>query len=187
MMTINMPKDNWKSLLIIISLIILFLALPALGSQRNLAEPVKVNADPWCYGAPECYKLDENGNEVSPWILHNEITKKDVDIDQLEKIRYAWIISRNIDFILTINAESSSWDTMKRSYRKGVNGYYDYGLCQLSYQWHKPFIDSPEFRDWQKQLDYCWKVWQDGIAKGRIATTFYGYQKKEAQKKYFIF
>lgn len=69
-------------------------------------------------------------------------------------------------------------DHLRKSDIVGANGYSDFGLCQLNRQWHWKFIDSPEFQDPFKQIDYCWGVYQDAINKDRIKTTFYGYNNR---------
>ena len=55
------------------------------------------------------------------------------------------------------------------------NGTRDHGYCQLNSQYHKPFINSEEFKDPYKQIDYCISVWNDAVKKGRLKTTFYAY------------
>ena len=112
--------------------------------------------------------------------------KKGASPEQQEKIDYAFLISNNDkDFVYTLEAENGLWSTERSSIIVGANGYRDVGLCQLSRQWHSDFINSPEFKDYKKQLEYCWGVYQDGVKRGRIKTTFYGYNKRHIAAKNF--
>ena len=96
-------------------------------------------------------------------------------------MQYAYTISNSKDFLYTLYAENGTIDPQRRSMIIGKNGYYDYGLCQLNYQWHSAFIDSPDFDDWKKQVDYCWRVYQ------QRPTAFYGYYKRYNQSRHFVF
>jgi len=89
------------------------------------------------------------------------------------------------DFMLTLGAENGTWEKNRCS---GVNsnGYRDCGICQLNRKWHSNFIDSPEFQDPYKQIDYCLRVYNDGIEKGRITTTFYGYNVRHKTEHLYI-
>lgn len=83
--------------------------------------------------------------------------------------------------MFTLEAENGRWDI--NAINRNRNGSFDKGLCQLNSQYHSPFINSKEFKDWRKQIDYCWGVWQDAIKKGRIRTTFYGYNHRYTRSK----
>lgn len=112
--------------------------------------------------------------------------KKGASPEQQEKVDYAFLISNHDkDFVLTLEAENGLWATTRRSIAIGANGYRDVGLCQLNRQWHHRFIDSPEFRDFRKQLHYCLEVYQKAIDSGRIRTTFYGYNNRHKVAKNF--
>lgn len=54
-----------------------------------------------------------------------------------------------------------------------------FGYCQLNKNWHADFINSAEFQDEYKQIDYCLGVYNDAVSRGRIKTTFYGYNNRE--------
>lgn len=90
------------------------------------------------------------------------------------------------DFVLTLDAENGEWTTDRRSMQIGVNGHWDWGICQLNYQWHAPFIDHEEFNDPYKQIEYCWGVYQDGMKRGIIHRTFYGYNNRHKVENKFI-
>ncbi len=77
--------------------------------------------------------------------------------------------------------------TIDRRWAKGANGHYDHWLCQLNYQWHKKFIDSPEFNDYKEQVKYCWGVYQDGVKRGKIRTTFYWFNVRHKTTKLLTF
>ena len=102
-------------------------------------------------------------------------------LQQIQKLRYAWDISKDKDFVLTFKSENGTIDPNRRSDIIGSNGYYDYGLCQLNYQWHSEFINSPDFKDWKKQMDYCYKIYLQ--RKG----AFYGYYNRHKVEHFFTF
>lgn len=95
------------------------------------------------------------------------------------------------DFLLTLEWENGLWKWDRRSGVVGANGYYDYGICQLNGQWHGKFIFangynlkagfSKDFQSPYKQIDYCFGVWKDAIAKNRIKTTFYAYNVRHTK------
>lgn len=149
----------------------------------------------YCKGAPECYLLDEQGNAPFWPLLVDSIMESSgtewtidpVDLtydapDQEPIAEYAYRVSGgDKDFLYTLRAENGTFDPDRRSDIIGANGYYDMGLCQLNYQWHSDFIDSPDFQDWKKQVEYCWQVFS------KRPGAFYGYFKRHAQAKYFAF
>lgn len=98
-----------------------------------------------------------------------------------EVINYAYKISNSKNFLYTLRGENSLFTTDRRSSIIGSNGHWDRGICQLNYQWHKDFIDSPEFQDWKKQVDYCWNIFKDRPYR------FYAYFKRDTQKQFFHF
>lgn len=61
----------------------------------------------------------------------------------------------NKDMILTFLSENDSMGLNRPSIETGFDGQRAYGICQLYYRYHKPFIDSEEFNDPYKQMDYC--------------------------------
>lgn len=118
-------------------------------------------------------------NNFIPEVKANEnpkVIKKEWQIDdpRQDLINYAYNKGWK-DFVLTLEGENGLWTPDRRSMILWKNGHYDYWLCQLNTQWHAPFVNSPEFKDAYKQIDYCFGVWQDAFKKGRIKTTFYAY------------
>jgi len=99
---------------------------------------------------------------------------------QNEVIAFAWDISQDPDWIATLEAENGLWTTD----RVGVTG--DRGLCQLNPRYHWAFINSPEFNDYKQQLLYCAQVYSQASQKGRISTTFYGWNRRAITKNNFI-
>lgn len=83
-----------------------------------------------------------------------------------------------LDMLLTLIWENWTFRIDRKSLIIWSNGYSDYGLCQLNYQYHKKFIDSPEFKDWEKQTNYCIGVRKDAVKKNRLSTTFYAYNTR---------
>lgn len=91
-----------------------------------------------------------------------------------------------MDMVLTLIWENGTFRLDRKSNQIWSNWYYDYGLCQLNYQYHKEFIDSPEFKDWEKQTEYCIWVWNDAVKKNRLSTTFYAYNTRNDKKDHII-
>ncbi len=104
---------------------------------------------------------------------------------QQKIIDYAYAYTRSKDFIYTLEAENGHWDPNRPSIAVGSNGYRDVGLCQLNRKYHSNFIDSKDFGDYKKQIKYCWEVWKDAEKKGRLRTTFYGYNNIHKTKNNF--
>lgn len=89
------------------------------------------------------------------------------------------------DFLLTLDGENWLWTANRKSMKIGANWYWDYGICQLNKKYHKAFINSKEFKDPYRQIDYCFNIFQKALAKGRIKTTFYAYNYRHACAKRF--
>lgn len=99
-------------------------------------------------------------------------------------VNYAYKIGGK-DFLLTLEGENGLWKWDRKSSIVWANGYSDYGMCQLNWQFHADFIFAnganlkagwgKDFQNPYKQLDYCLWVWKDAQAKGRLTTTFYAY------------
>ena len=68
-------------------------------------------------------------------------------------VNYAYDIW-GIDFVKMIECENGRWDP------KRVSETHDHWLCQLHYSYNKKFIDSPDFKDPYKQLDYCYEKYK---------------------------
>ena len=59
------------------------------------------------------------------------------------------------------------------------NGTHDSGLCQLNSAYHSKFIESEDFKDPYKQIDYCVSVAVDAKNKNRpIGKVWYGYANR---------
>lgn len=59
-----------------------------------------------------------------------------------------------IEFVKLIECENGRWDP------KRISKTNDRGLCQLNYKYNKRFINSPDFADPYKQLDYCYEKYK---------------------------
>ena len=59
-----------------------------------------------------------------------------------------------IEFVKLIECENGRWDP------KRISKTNDRGLCQLNYKYNKKFINSPDFADPYKQLDYCYEKYK---------------------------
>ena len=59
-----------------------------------------------------------------------------------------------MDFVKLIECENGRRDP------KRVSKTHDYWLCQLNYRYNKKFINSSDFSDPYKQLDYCYEKYK---------------------------
>lgn len=59
-----------------------------------------------------------------------------------------------MDFVKLIECENGMWDP------KRISKTNDHWLCQLHYSYNKEFINSPDFKDPYKQLDYCYEKYK---------------------------
>jgi len=87
----------------------------------------------------------------------------------------------NKDFLYTLRGENGNVDPLRKSNIVGKNGFWDFGLCQLNYRWHKAFIDSEDFKNPDKQVEYCYEVYK------KRPTAFYAYYTRRSQAKFFKF
>lgn len=88
----------------------------------------------------------------------------------LSKIwRIEWTYSCE-ELVRTFTKENGAWIT-NRKWRSTP----DHGLCQLNIKWHKKFINSEDFNDPHKQLDYCLDVRID--AKNKKTMPRYWHKK----------
>lgn len=83
-----------------------------------------------------------------------------------------------LDMVLTLIGENGTFKIDRKSMIIGSNWYSDYWLCQLNYQYHKKFIDSPDFQNREKQVEYCEGVRNDAVKKWRLETTFYAFNHR---------
>ncbi|MFA7309000.1 MAG: hypothetical protein WC045_02915 [Patescibacteria group bacterium] len=102
---------------------------------------------------------------------------------QNNMIKHAWTMSGgNVAFITTLEAESG-WSPTRIGHN--TNGTTDHGLCQLNSAFHDKFIKGKSFKYWDQQLNYCWGVYKDAVARGIITHTFYGYNRRHEVENRF--
>lgn len=70
----------------------------------------------------------------------------------------------DINAVFMVEAESGFRKDIVSKANK--NGTRDYGLFQYNSQYHKPFINSPEFKDAYKQITYGCKLYKGYKAQG---------------------
>ena len=68
-------------------------------------------------------------------------------------VNYAYNVW-GIDFVKLIECENGAWNPKK------ISKTQDHGLCQLNYKYNKKFINSADFSDPYKQLDYCYEKYK---------------------------
>ena len=59
-----------------------------------------------------------------------------------------------IEFVKLIECENGRRDPYR------IYATNDHWICQLHYKYNKKFIDSPEFKDVYKQIDYCYEKYK---------------------------
>lgn len=101
--------------------------------------------------------------------------------EQQELIDYAWSISNDMDFILTIFAES--WF---RPYAVG-DQWRALWLCQWRPDlWWKRLINNENFTDWHFQIDSCWHSFVIWRANGKLKNRLYWYNVRLKHKDRFV-
>lgn len=99
--------------------------------------------------------VEEIQPKVRPVVQQESITHKWYATDSViqDYVNYAYDIW-GIDFVKMIECENGRWDPNR------VSETHDHWLCQLHYSYNKKFINSPEFKDPYKQLDYCYEKYK---------------------------
>ena len=99
--------------------------------------------------------VEEIQPKVRPVVQQESITHKWYATDSViqDYVNYAYDIW-GIDFVKMIECENGRWDPNR------VSETHDHWLCQLHYNYNKKFINSPEFKDPYKQLDYCYEKYK---------------------------
>lgn len=86
-------------------------------------------------------------------------------------------------FVLTMNAENWGWNMKARP--KNNNGTTDNWLCQLNSAYHSKFINSDDFQDPQKQIDYCLSVWKDAANRSKMPR--YAHEVRHKRNNWIVF
>ena len=87
-------------------------------------------------------------NTVS--IVHKWFSSDD---ERQKMVQYAYSLWW-LDFVKLIECENGAWDPKK------VSATHDHWLCQLNYSYNKKFINSTDFSDPYKQIDYCYEKYK---------------------------
>ena len=83
-------------------------------------------------------------------ITHNWYATDSVIQDYVDYAYDIW----GIDFVKLIECENWRRDPER------VSKTHDHWLCQLNYKYNKKFINSSEFSDPYRQLDYCYEKYK---------------------------
>ena len=94
---------------------------------------------------PEIKPLTQQEIVLHNWYEYNS--------DVQNYVNYAYNIW-GMDFVKLIECENGTWDPKK------VSSTHDHWLCQLNYSYNKKFINSADFSDPYKQLDYCYEKYK---------------------------
>ena len=98
---------------------------------------------------------EEQPQEIQQEVQQEVITHNWYATDSViqDYVNYAYEIW-GIDFVKLIECENGRWDP------KRVSKTHDHWLCQLNYKYNKKFINSSDFSDPYKQLDYCYEKYK---------------------------
>lgn len=86
----------------------------------------------------------------NPQIVHNGYASDSVVQDYVQYAYNKWWL----DFVKLIECENGRRDPYR------VSRTNDHWLCQLNYRYNKDFINSVNFQDPYKQLDYCYEKYK---------------------------
>ena len=140
--------------------------------------------------------------EVSKPIIRkqqNNETREQAEEKQ-KYVDYIWNKGKDFDMVLTFEFESGlNPNALNKNYKKDANGNLvldkkgnkivdstDHGLTQLNSDYHMAFIQSENFKDPYKQLDYGIKLYQDYKKRGIIGKRFYGYNYRARIRSRYI-
>ena len=99
--------------------------------------------------------VKEEPRNIQPEVQEEIITHNWYATDSViqDYVNYAYEIW-GIDFVKLIECENGTWDPNK------ISKTHDHWLCQLNYKYNKNFINSSDFSDPYKQLDYCYEIYK---------------------------
>lgn len=117
-----------------------------------------------------------------------KVIRKDWNIND-ERQKYINYIYDRLwkDALLTFTWENTKWTIDRPSTHTWFDWNRAYWFCQLYMTYHRDFINSQEFRDPYKQLDYCIWVWKDAKKRGILSSTFQAYPWRHKWKYLFDF
>lgn len=104
-------------------------------------------------------------------IIHNWYATDSVVQDYVQYAYDKW----GIDFVKLIECENGRRDPYR------ISATNDHWICQLHYSYNSDFIDSVDFQDVYKQLDYCYEkykvnprlwYWPNRIIKWQKCTNY---------------
>ena len=85
-----------------------------------------------------------------PMIIHKWYSEDSIVQDYVNYAYSLWWL----DFVKLIECENWQWNPSR------VSKTNDHGLCQLNYKYNKDFINSSDFNNPYKQLDYCYEKYK---------------------------
>lgn len=94
--------------------------------------------------------LDAGLDSPERTIVHQWYAQDSVVQDYVNYAYNKW----GIDFVKLIECENGRRDPYR------VSSTHDHWICQLHYSYNKSFIDSEDFHDVYKQIDYCYEKYK---------------------------
>ena len=139
------------------------------NAPKSLKEDIK-----WWYGSKENFtKNFTDAKDRKVLVLRNGSVN--------DAATYAWNTYKDMDFLLTIDAESS-WNHEQ----VGDNGDA-YGLCQINKRWHQDKIDKYKTFSVRGRVDYCRQLYVQWQKDGVLANQLHGWENRMTRSKYLEF
>lgn len=166
-------------------------------AEAKIIQPIKVEE------VKETKKEIKKETKKEPVIIRKQQkweTKEQAEEKQ-GYVDYIWKKTKNIDMILTFEFESGyNKEAINKNYKKTKSGEFildengnkivkstDHGIPQLNTEYHMAFIQSEDFEDPYKQIDYGIKLYLAYEKSGIIGERFYGYNyRQRIRGRYYI-
>ena len=139
------------------------------NAAKSLKESLK-----WWYGSKENFvKNFTDAKDRKVLVLRNGVVN--------DAATYAWNTYKDMDFMLTIDAESS-WNHEQ----VGDNGDA-YGFCQINKRWHQDKIDKYKTFSVRGRVDYCRQLYVQWQKDGVLPNQLHGWENRMSRSKYLTF
>ena len=139
------------------------------NAPKSLKESLK-----WWYGSKENFvKNFTDAKDRKVLVLRNGVVN--------DAATYAWNTYKDMDFMLTIDQESS-WNHEQ----VGDNGDA-YGLCQINKRWHQDKIDKYKTFSVRGRVDYCRQLYVQWQKDGVLGNMLHGWENRMSRSKYLTF
>lgn len=126
------------------------------------------------------YGSKDNFIQLLSWEKKKEVLLRNGEV--LESVNYAWNKWKDMDFILTIEAESR-WD---------MNAVWDnwdaFGYCQINKRFNAEMQNEYRWlKTYQEKIDYCYGQYKNWLDKWLIEKRLHGYNVRLKNKSKYSF